>query len=259
MKTRANTVLLLLLIILVLVILPGMVPERDTGLKWKYIDYRDIKKIPVELLEIRDIKKRKQFLIDMLLPLILRSNEKVLVQRERLLEIKESMWLLTAKEKNTLEELAREYRVDCPDYDEMLSELLLRVDILPPSLVLSQAAIESGWGTSRFALDGNNLFGMRTLTGKGMVPRRQAQGMVFKVSVFEDLQSSIDYYLWNINTHPVYKNLREIRSGCTYPYDPAVIAGGLSNYSEIGVSYVNKVTGLIDYNGLQAYDLCRLR
>ena len=140
----------------------------------------------------------------------------------------------------------------------MVEELLLRVDVLPNSLILAQAAIESGWGTSRFALEGNNLFGLRSLSGYGMVPKERNQGKVFKVSRFKDLQSSIDYYLWNINSHPKYDELRQIRSSETYPYDPFNLARGLYHYSEIGEEYVQMVIWLIEYNNLQEYDSYRL-
>ena len=93
-----------------------------------------------------------------------------------------------------------------------MQELLKRVNVLPVSLILAQAAIESGWGTSRFCLEGNNIFGLRTSSGYGMVPKGRRSEEEFTVSVFNDLQSCIDYYMWNINTNPQYEELRYIRS-----------------------------------------------
>ncbi|MBN2298115.1 MAG: glucosaminidase domain-containing protein [Deltaproteobacteria bacterium] len=210
--------------------------------------------IPDEFLEIQDAGERKQYLLTILLPLVLKANKEIESERRLVMRIKRTWLWLSKKEKRLLGKLAKKYKVDTGDYDAMVEELLMKVDVLPPSLVLAQAAIESGWGTSRFAVDGNNLFGLRTLSGEGMVPRQQDEGRVFKVSQFDDLQSSIDYYLWNINTHPKYEELRQIRSGSPYPYDPLLLAYGLRHYSEMGDEYVERLISLIEYNRLQDYD-----
>jgi len=237
-------------------LMPGMIPQsedasrRDTG----SVKYTHTPSIPGEFLRIRDTGARKEYLIGMLLPMVLKSNCDIAAERRLLKRIKKTRWWLSGKEKRLLKMLAAKYRVEAGDYNTMTEELLVKVDVLPPSLVLAQAAIESGWGTSRFAVDGNNLFGLRTPSGPGMVPKEQDEGKVFRVSRFDDLQSNIDYYLWTINTHPKYEELRLIRSGLPCPYDPILLAGGLRHYSETGGRYVKKIIRIIEYNGLQAYD-----
>jgi Bax protein len=248
----------ILVISVALVILPGMVPKRSQVIYESTTPYTHIPSIPEEFLDINDIRERKQNLIDILLPLVLKANEKIVKQREALMSIKKSSYWFSKKEKKFLEKLAKEYKVDKDEHDDMVEDLLVRVNVLPVSLVLAQAAIESGWGTSRFALEGNNIFGIRTESGNGMVPKQQDQGKVFKVSMFKDLQSSIDYYLWNINSHPKYKELRQIRSRSSFPYNSIDLAHGLRHYSEIGYEYVERVIWLIEYNHLQSYDTYRL-
>lgn len=253
-----NIVLSLLIITVALVVLPGMVPERSSARYTASIAYTHTQSIPQDFPDIRDVRARKQYLIDILLPLVLKANSKVAYVRTSLERIKKTSFWFSRKEKYLIEGLAKKYRVETGDYKTMVDELLMRVDVLPVSLVLSQAAIESGWGTSRFVLEGNNLFGLRTLSGDGMVPKERDQGKVFKVSRFKDLQSSIDYYLWTINTHPKYEELRQIRSTNSYPYDPALLAKGLRHYSQIGEEYVQMIIWLIEYNNLQEYDSYRL-
>jgi Bax protein len=248
----------ILVISVALVILPGMAPKPSHTINEDTTSYTHIPSIPEEFLDIDDIRERKQYLIDILLPLVLKANDKIAEQREALMRIKKSSYWFSKKEKLFLEKLARKYRVEKGEYDNMVEDLLVRVDVLPVSLVLAQAAIESGWGTSRFAIEGNNLFGLRTLSGNGMVPMQQDQGKVFKVSMFKDLQSSIDYYLLNINSHPKYKELRQIRAQSSFPYNSIELAQGLRHYSEMGYEYVERVIWLIEYNHLQSYDTYRL-
>jgi Bax protein len=250
----SGIVLSLLVLTVALVVLVGMVPEGSRASYESTVEYLDTPSIPDDFLDIQDARARKQYLIDILLPLVLKANKKISRQRRTLESIKKTAYWFSAKEKRVVDELAGKYRVEGGDYRTMVDELLLRVDVLPNSLILAQAAIESGWGTSRFALEGNNLFGLRTLSGRGMVPKDRDDGKAFKVSRFKDLQSSIDYYLWNINSHPKYEELRQIRSRQTYPYDPFKLAQGLRHYSEIGEEYVQMVIWLIEYNNLQEYD-----
>ncbi|HQJ10101.1 MAG TPA: glucosaminidase domain-containing protein, partial [Deltaproteobacteria bacterium] len=141
----------------------------------------------------------------------------------------------------------------------MLDELITRVDVLPASLVLAQAAIESGWGTSRFAIEGNNIFGIRNSRGSGMIPRERGPECSFALSTFDTLQSCIRFHLWNINSHPEYEHLRKIRTrGCS-PYNPIELAQGLNTYSEMGYKYVNKVVNTIERCNLQTYDSYELK
>ena len=255
-----GVVLSLLIITVILVILPGMIPQPSEALNQhkSLVKYTYVPSIPHDLLAINDVGARKEYLLNILLPLVLKTNAGIEFERKSIKRIKTNRLWLSKNEKLFLERLAKKYKVSADDYDAMVEDLLVRVDVLPPSIVLAQAAIESGWGTSRFAVDGNNLFGLRTPSGPGMVPRQQDEGKVFKVSRFDDLQSNIDYYLWNINTHPKYEDLRRIRSDNVYPYDPLLLAYGLRYYSEMGDEYVERVIALIEYNHLQDYDACTL-
>lgn len=223
------------------------------------IEYRYTESLPGKLMELEDVQERKRCLISTLLPLALKANEKILQQRAVIEHMKQRVPWITPEERRILDALAEMYLVKPDTSDQMIDELLSRVDILPASLILAQAAIESGWGTSRFSLEGNNVFGLRTLSAYGMIPKDKDTDQGFSVSVFDDLQSCIDYYIWTINTHPKYEELRRLRSLCPRPYDSFSLAQGLRNYSELGDQYVRKVEELISCNGLKDYDEYRLR
>ncbi|HVN70584.1 MAG TPA: glucosaminidase domain-containing protein [Desulfomonilia bacterium] len=222
------------------------------------IEYQYTASLPDRLARIDDVQERKQYLIEILLPLVLRGNERVLQQRLIIENLSKKLTYLTPLEKQTLISYARMYMVESDSYQGMAQELLKKVNVLPVSLVLAQAAIESGWGTSRFCIQGNNIFGLRTPSRFGMVPRERRSDEDFTLSVFNDLQSCVDYYIWNINTNPQYKQLRYIRSLSQPPYDSFALAQGLRNYSELGIKYVRRVELLISYNALKSYDDYRL-
>jgi Bax protein len=243
--------------------IPTMITGIDTARvvpdERPVIEYHYTESLPEKLIELEDVQERKQCLIDTLLPLVLKSNETILQQRAFILGIKQRMPLITVRERRTLESLAEMYMVETGTDEHMIEELLMRVDILPVSLILAQAAIESGWGTSRFCLEGNNVFGLRTLSEYGMDPKERDHEKAFRVSVFNDLQSCIDYYIWTINTNAKYEELRRIRSMSLRPYDSLTLARGLRYYSEMGSEYVKKVEALISYNDLKAFDDYRLQ
>jgi Bax protein len=223
------------------------------------IEYQYTASLQDQLAQINDVQKRKQYLIRVLLPLVLHANEKITQQRMIIEQLKIKLPHLTPLEKQTVSSLSRQYLVECNSYEEMVQELLMRVNVLPVSLILAQAAIESGWGTSRFCKEGNNIFGLRTPSGYGILPRGRTSEEGVTLSVFNDLQSCIDYYMWNINTNPQYKDLRYIRSLSHPPYDSFALAQGLRNYSEMGTEYVRRVELLISYNALKGYDEYRLQ
>ncbi|MEZ8142457.1 glucosaminidase [Enterovibrio norvegicus FF-33] len=131
-------------------------------------------------------------------------------------------------------------------------EALKRVDIIPADLVLSQAAKESGWGTSRFAREGNNYFGQWCYTsGCGMVPSARSQGKTHEVAVFKDTFQSIRAYFLNVNRNKAYASLRDIRADLRKdgkPVTGVTLANGLESYSERGQAYVEEVQGMIRYN-----------
>ncbi len=139
------------------------------------------------------------------------------------------------------------------------TELLTRVDVLPPSLVLAQSANESAWGTSRFAREGNNFFGQWCFTrGCGMVPRARGEGAVHEVEAFPDAVVSVRSYLRNLNSHGMYQQLRDLRAGQRQKQEPVtgvLLAGGLKGYSSRGDEYIKELVAMINFNRLEQYDL----
>lgn len=234
--------------------IPHMVPDARP-----VIEYRYTERLSEQLLALEDVQERKQCLIDTLLPLVLKANERILLQREVIEGLRQRMPLITMQDMRTLERLAEMYMVETDTDEHMIEELLKRIDVLPVSLILAQAAIESGWGTSRFCLEGNNVFGLRTLSGCGLAPKEKDSAKGISLSVFNDLQSCIDYYIWTINTHPKYEELRCMRSMSMKPYDSLALSRGLKYYSEMGSEYVKRVEDLISYNSLKTYDDYRLQ
>jgi Bax protein len=257
---RREILLAVLLLLVSAIFLPDMVPGKGAECADKtscsLVEYGSSTTLPEEFSRIQDPRERKQVLIDLLLPLVLKANDDILAQRKELERIGQVPGSIGLKDRQMVEDLARVYHVERNSTRERLDELLVRVDVLPVSLVLAQAGIESGWGTSRFALQGNNVFGLRGPKGLGMTPGERAGGCDFSLATFGDLQECISYYLWNINTHAEYEQLRRLRTQKHIHYDPLVLAQGLSTYSEMGDAYVEKVMGVV--RELKGYDSYRL-
>jgi Bax protein len=159
-----------------------------------------------------------------------------------------------------VETLAERYRVDTADgIDVALVDRLLRhCDVVPPSLALAQAASESGWGTSRFAREGNNYFGEWCFSeGCGLVPGRRGPDQTHEVEVFPTVEAAVDSYFRNLNRVEVYGPLREIRArarAAGRPITGEALAAGLERYSERGTVYIEEVRSIISFNRLGAYD-----
>jgi len=136
--------------------------------------------------------------------------------------------------------------------------LLQRVDVIPPSLALSQAANESAWGTSRFARSGHNYFGQWCFTtGCGVVPRHRTAGKQHEVAVFASPAAAVASYLHNLNSHPAYQRLREIRLQQRQQHQVVsglALAAGLEKYSERGEDYIRELRAMIRHNRLSQYD-----
>jgi Bax protein len=192
-------------------------------------------------LSIREKKKR---FFKFLTPLIAQESNIILNQRSRLInainEKNDFQWLNT---------LAKQYQL--PD-DSNYQELLRRVDILPIELILSQSANESMWGESRFAQEGNNLFGQWCLTQHcGIIPLNRDAQKTHEVATFKHVNASIRSYLNNINTNPAYVKLRTIRSRFRFlqrPLNAEILATGLEQYSERGKDYVAEIQAMIKIN-----------
>jgi Bax protein len=231
------------------------------NVRWVTIEYTSTKSLPGNIVNIKDMRERRYLFIRVMLPLILKANKDIEEDRDRIERMMKKKSRLAKKDKVALKDLAAQYFIDnitAKDDIELIHELLLRVDILPASLALAQAAKESGWGSSRFARQANNVFGLRTLSGDGMIPFYRDGDDVFKMSIFRDLQSCVRFYMRTINTHPAYEELRYIRDAMAMPYDSIVLAKGLSKYSERGEVYVKEIQDLITHNRLKRYDRYRL-
>ena len=160
-------------------------------------------KLPKDLNTLGDTRKKRELFIKILLPLILDENEKITQDRKKLFKIL-SKNFNTVGERVWLKRRFKEYKIE----DKDLSKLKMRMDIIPVSLAIAQAANESGWGTSRFALEGNALFGQWTWSKKGIKPADQDVNSSHKVLQFQILKASVRAYKNNLNTHNAYKEFR---------------------------------------------------
>lgn len=199
---------------------------------------------------------RKARFFSYLSPAVARVNAEVRERRERLLAIERAhrQGELSGGDREWLTSMARRHRVEASATDARIAGLKQRVDELPGALVIAQAAIESGWGTSRFAREGNNLFGEWCFeAGCGMVPRNRREGATHEVRWFPSVLHSIRSYFRNLNSHPAYAEVRGRRarareSGRTA--SAVELAGGLEKYSELGTVYVDHVRTVIQANDL---------
>ena len=225
---------------------------RDT----KLVKPVDIGLLPNEIKSIGNTKKRKNMFIKIILPLIVKENTKIRIDRKRLFDIL-SKNSNTDIEKKWLEKKYKQYGVKKND----LSSLKIRMDVIPVSLAIAQAAKETGWGTSRFALKGNALFGQWTWSGDGLKPKNAEEGKDHKVMKFHSLQLSVRAYLRNLNTHSSYKDLRKARTDFrnkNKPLDSLILSEYLDKYAETGNQYVEVLKKIIDQNNLKDFDEARL-
>ena len=225
---------------------------RDT----KLVKPVNIGLLPNEIKNIENTKKRKEMFIKIVLPLIVKENTKIRIDRKRLFTIlnKNSN---TNIEKKWLEKKYKQYGVRQND----LSTLKIRMDEIPVSLAIAQAAKETGWGTSRFALKGNALFGQWTWSGEGLKPKKAEEGKDHKVMKFNSLQLSVRAYLRNLNTHSSYKNLRKARTELRNKektLDSIILSKHLDKYAETGNQYIEVLQKIIEQNNLKDFDEAKL-
>ncbi len=216
----------------------------------------DIGLLPNEIKNISDSKKRKEMFIKIVLPLVLKENNKIRIDRKRLFVIL-SKNSNTDIEKKWLKKKYKQYGVRQND----LSTLKIRMDEIPVSLAIAQAAKETGWGTSRFALKGNALFGQWTWSGEGLKPKNAEKGDEHKVMKFFSLQLSVRAYLRNLNTHSSYKDLRKARTKLrnkNKPLDSIILSNHLDKYAETGNEYIEVLQKIITQNNLKDFDEARL-
>ena len=212
--------------------------------------------LPNEIKMIESTSKRKEFFIQIVLPLILKENSNIKIDRKRLFSIINKS-NNTVLEKKWLEKKYKQYGVPSRD----LSTLKIRMDEVPVSLALAQAAKETGWGTSRFAQEGNALFGQWTWSGEGLKPKDADKSEGHKVMKFNVLQASVRAYQRNLNTHSTYKDFRQERAKLRdkgEPLDSMILSKFLNKYAETGDQYVEVLQKIIKQNNLQDFDDAKL-
>ena len=212
--------------------------------------------LPNEIKQIESSKKRKSLFIQIILPLILEENNLILLDRKKLFSILNKN-KNSKKEINWLNRKFKQYGVLNKD----IPTLKVRMDIVPVSLAIAQAAKETGWGTSRFALEGNALFGQWTWSGDGIKPAGADSDTKHKVMKFRVLKASVRAYQRNLNTHSSYKNFRQLRAQLrddSASLDSLLLADQLDNYAETGKEYTKILKQIINQNSLKDFDDVKL-
>ncbi len=207
-----------------------------------------------------DVKQKKAAFFGYIFPLVEEQNQLIKGHRGRLLGLVGTTVETQEKaDQKFIKELAGYYKVDTEKLNKtVIDALLLRVDQVPASLALAQAAMESAWGTSRFAVQGNNLFGQWCYQeGCGLVPLRRNPGTKHEVAKFDSVRDAIKSYLRNINTHRAYSDLRLHRATLRdqdQPVSGHLLAENLIEYSELREAYVHEIQAVIRINKLAQYD-----
>lgn len=200
------------------------------------------------------VREKKMIFFRLMAPLILIANENILFERQQIedLALGDPALLVLAQKYGIVE------NTDTKLTEKHRQELLQEVDIMPPSLVLAQAAKESGWATSRFTVEGNAYFGQWDFSGKGMKPKRQREDLGnYGVAQFDTPLESVEGYLLNLNTSNAYQELRRLRAKLRADNKPITgleLATTLDKYSERGQAYVDAISEMIRYNELQQVD-----
>jgi Bax protein len=224
--------------------------------KTKLVKPVDIFLLPNDIKDITSTKKRKEMFIKIILPQVLKENNKIRIDRKRLFVILNKN-NNTDIEKKWLEKKYKQYGVKQND----LSSLKIRMDEIPVSLAIAQAAKETGWGTSRFAQKGNALFGQWTWSGEGLKPKDAEDGKDHKVMKFHSIQLSIRAYLRYLNTHSSYAEFRKTRSKLRdqeKPLDSLILSKYLDKYAETGNQYIEVLQKIIQQNNLKDFDEARV-
>ncbi len=211
---------------------------------------------PKDLDEIQNVKLKKETFIKIVLPLIVAENEKILDGRKKLEKIVSKRSTSDA-EKQWLRQKFLEYKVK----KGSVEELKLRMDIIPVSIALAQAAKESGWGTSRFALEGNAIFGQWTWTGRGIEPLLKDKSKNHKILRFPILRASVKAYKNNLNTHKSYKKFRDKRAELRNKrkkISGLTLTKTLDSYAQTGSEYTKKIAQIITQNRLMDFEPVKL-
>ena len=248
------------------VILPDLNLKTETVLNlFKDVDYdlgqvrseKLVKPIyftqfPKDLDGLKNTQLKKETFIKIVLPLVVAENEKIFADRKKLIILSDKKFT-TDPEKQWIRQKLLEYKVKKGD----LKELLVRMDIIPASIALAQAAKESGWGTSRFALEGNAIFGQWTWSGQGIAPLDRASNKNHKILKFPILRASVKAYKNNLNTHKSYSKFREKRSQLrtkNKKISGLELTETLNNYAQTGSEYTKILNQIIRQNRLTDFE-----
>ncbi len=252
------------------VILPNLNLKTETVLNlFKDVEY-DLGKVrsqklvkpiyftqfPRDLDALQSTKLKKETFIKIVLPLIVAENERILEDREKLIVLIDKKFT-TDLEKQWLRQKLLEYKVKKGN----LEELLVRMDIIPTSIALAQAAKESGWGTSRFALEGNAIFGQWTWSGQGIAPLNRESDKNHKILKFPILRASVKAYQNNLNTHKSYNKFRQKRLVLREKNKKIrglELTETLNNYAQTGSEYTKILNQIIKQNRLMDFEPVRL-
>lgn len=237
----------------------AQIPERGISAFEGVYTAKRIAKIP-DFTQYKIVQEKKKAFFDLLRPMVKEENQVLRNEHKRIKELFEKMESgekLPETDLNWLEEMAGYYRVSSFDFKspEDREMLLRRVDIIPESLFLAQAANESAWGTSRFAKAANNIFGQWCFTvGCGIVPSQRKAGENHEVQKFETVNEAVTVYMHHLNSHPFYIKLRDSRAASRITgKEPSgyAMAVGLEKYSAKGAEYVKTLRSMIRYNKLE--------
>ena len=218
------------------------------------------------------VAQKKEIFYRFLLPLIVHANDMVVDRRARWVQARAELQAgkeIRTETLNELREAAMLLRIRNEDEAATLSnsaedllpvidEALYKLDVIPPGLALGQAAYESGYGTSRFAVEGNALFGQWTYGGKGLVPAQQRKILGdHRIASYDWPFDSVRGYFLNLSSHPAYEDFRRLRAELKKagkPLSSLALADGLIRYSERGQKYVDTLKGIIRTNELDIAD-----
>ena len=230
-----------------LAILIFLLPSiSNAGHYWSFDQWLNSLKAP-EFDKIEDVEEMKQTFFYYLLPEINRKNNEIQLIRKKVIGKELS--------NQELSKLYKKYRIN-EGFE--IEALLEKIDIIPPSLVLSQAALESNWGRSRFAKFYHNYFGLWCFKrGCGVIPKKRDKGDTHEVAKFSSPEKAIDFYFLSLNRNKSYEVLRKIRQekrSRGQSINGLSLSEGLGNYAEIGYEYVERVKKIIKTNELVKYD-----
>ena len=224
-----------------------------------------ISELPDDFSEIQDVPTKKKLFYLVTLPLIYNTNTSIMQERRMVINIEKKFARkeLNKNETDEIIRLSKKYKLDYSEINtKLFRKLKQRINIIPVSLALGQAIIESGWGQSRFATEGNALYGQWTTSeDKGIIPQDRDEDKTHAVLKFKNLSESVEAYMFNINTHQAYYNFRVIRridERIKYTDPISMKVKYLAAYAEIGDKYVDKLELIIASNNLQELSLIHI-